>query len=135
MKKITNGASLLILANVICFSTFAQQKVFTAPASADGMQNPFKDNAAATANGKTTYTTFCVPCHGDKGKGDGVAAAGLQKQPADHTSAKIQAQTDGALFWKIFTGNNPMPSYKMLSQTQIWELVNYIRTLSKAKKK
>jgi len=28
---------------------------------------------------------FCGPCHGSKGKGDGIAAAGLAK-PADHSS-------------------------------------------------
>lgn len=134
MKKVTKGSILLAISIAICFVAMAQQKVFTAPASADAMQNPFKDNASATANGKVTYTTYCVPCHGEKGRGDGVAAAGLAKAPADHTSGKVQSQTDGALFWKIYTGNNPMPSYKMLTQTQIWELVNYIRTLSKSKK-
>ena len=126
---------LLVTTCLVNNSIIAQQKVFTAPASADAMLNPFKDNAAATEKGKATYNTFCVACHGEKGRGDGIAAAGLSKQPADHTSNKIQAQTDGAIFWKIFTGNNPMPTYKMLSQTQIWELVNYIRTLSRAKKK
>jgi len=134
MRKITKGSILFVFATIVCIAALAQQKVFTAPASADGMQNPFKGNAGATANGKVTYTTYCVPCHGDKGRGDGVAASGLSKPPADHSSAKVQAQADGAIFWKIFTGNNPMPSYKMLTQTQIWELVNYIRTLSKAKK-
>ncbi len=135
MKKTTKGLLLSVFVSMMCVPVFAQQKVFTAPSSADAMQNPFNGNAGATTNGKATYTTYCVPCHGDKGRGDGVAAAGLSKPPADHSSAKVQAQTDGALFWKIFTGNNPMPSYKILSQTQIWELVNYIRTLSKAKKK
>ena len=134
MGNINKGSVTLFFVMLICIAVSAQQKVFTAPATADGMQNPFKDNTAATGNGKVTYTTYCVPCHGAKGKGDGVAAAGLPKPPADHTSAKIQAQTDGSLFWKIYTGNNPMPSYKMLTQTQIWELVNYIRTLSKSKK-
>ena len=134
MKKVTKVSSLIILAITLYVAAFAQQKKFTAPASADAMQNPFKDNTGATANGKIAYTTYCVPCHGDKGKGNGVAAAGLATPPADHTSAKIQAQSDGALFWKIYTGNNPMPAYKSLTQTQIWELVNYIRSLSKSKK-
>ena len=107
-----------------------------APATADASKNPLTCNAAATADGKKIYTTYCVACHGDKGKGDGVAAAGLQKQPADHTSSAVQSQTDGAIFWKISEGRNPMPSYKaMLSETQRWQLVNYIRTLAKPSKK
>ena len=134
MKKIYKISSLVAFALSISFLSLGQQKKFVAPATADAMQNPFAGNESATANGKLSYTTYCVPCHGDKGKGNGVAAAGLATPPADHTSAKVQAQSDGAIFWKIYTGNNPMPSYKTLTQTQIWELVNYIRTLSKSKK-
>jgi len=134
MKKVTKVSTLFVFAITICLGAFAQQKKFTAPTTADAMQNPLKGKESATTNGKLSYTTYCVPCHGDKGKGNGVAAAGLSTPPADHTSAKVQDQTDGAIFWKIYTGNNPMPSYKTLTQTQIWELVNYIRTLSKVKK-
>lgn len=112
----------------------AQAKKFVAPATADAMRNPFAGNGDATAKGKILYTNLCVACHGDKGKGDGIASAGLATPPADHTSAKVQTQTDGALFWKIFNGNMPMPAFKSLPQDQIWQLVNYIRTLSKAKK-
>lgn len=108
---------------------------FVAPASANDLKNPLKDNAAATAEGKKIYDNNCAVCHGAKGKGDGVAAAGLNKAPADHTSAAVQSQSDGAIFWKITQGNNPMPAYKTIySETQRWQLVNYIRTLSKTKK-
>lgn len=107
-----------------------------APATADAVKNPLAGNADATAEGKKTYTTYCVACHGAKGKGDGVAAAGLQVAPADHTSPAVQSQTDGAIFWKLSEGKNPMPGYKaMLNETQRWQLVNYIRTLAKGSKK
>lgn len=33
----------------------------------------------------TDYVTLCAPCHGAGGKGDGPAAAGLAKAPADLT--------------------------------------------------
>ena len=111
-------------------------KQFVAPKTADALVNPSKENASATVEGKKIYITYCAPCHGDKGKGDGVASAGLSKPPADHTSSAVQKQTDGAIFWKISEGNNPMPGYKKaISETQIWQLVNYIRTLSKPSKK
>ena len=113
----------------------AQMKTFVAPKTADALVNPLKGNSPATTEGKKTYVTYCAPCHGEKGKGDGVASAGLSKPPADHTSSVVQQQTDGAIFWKISEGNTPMPGYKKgLSETQIWQVVNYIRTLSKAKK-
>jgi mono/diheme cytochrome c family protein len=74
-------------------------------------------------------------CYREKEKVEWLSSAGLIKQPADHISPPVQQQTDGAIFWKISEGNTPMPGYKKgLSETQIWQLVNYIRTLSKARK-
>jgi len=40
-------------------------------------------------------------------------------------------QYDGELYYKISAGNTPMPSFKtVLSDDQIWQLVNYIRTFA-----
>ena len=133
--------AFLIMPLIIMYSFTSKTRgggvpAWKAPATADASKNPFAGNAPATVEGKKIYTTYCVACHGDKGKGDGVAAAGLQKQPADHTSAAVQSQSDGAIFWKLTEGRNPMPSYKaMLTETQRWQLVNYIRTLAKPSKK
>lgn len=125
----------LLFALLLYSTAFAQQKKFIAPPIADKMENPFKGNAKAAAEGKLLYTNLCIACHGEKGKGDGIASAGLTKPPADHTSDLVQKQSDGAIFWKTFTGNNPMPSFKSLPQEQIWKLVTYIRTLAKKPKK
>ena len=99
------------------------------------MVNPLKGQPDAIAAGKKLYGTYCAVCHGNKGKGDGIAAAGLNPKPADHTSAKVQNQTDGAIFWKITNGRAPiasMASYeKTLTETQRWQLVDFIRTLAK----
>lgn len=103
-----------------------------APSSADALKNPYKGNAAETAKGKTLYTQMCVICHGKGGKGDGPAGIALNPRPADHTSARVQDQSDGALFWKMTNGNPPMAAYKdVLTEEQRWDLVNYIRTLKK----
>ncbi len=128
----------IIITLFVCFffsNVFSQSKKFPAPASADALVNPVKGNATATEEGKKIYTQFCVTCHGSKGKGDGIAAPGLSKPPADHTSDFVQKQTDGAIYWVITEGNNPMPTYKStLTEAQRWQLVNYIRTLAKHKK-
>lgn len=128
----------LIIILLLCFyfsNAFSQSRKFPSPPSADAIINPVKGNAAATIEGKKIYTMYCVTCHGSKGKGDGIAAPGLSKPPADHTSDFVQKQTDGALFWIITEGNNPMPTYKTtLTETQRWQAVNYVRTLAKPKK-
>ena len=142
MKMMVSHVSrALLLSAFFVFGTaftinLPRSNPWKAPASANANINPLKGNAAAAAEGKKLYTTYCTPCHGAKGKGDGVAAPGLQKTPADHTSAPIQNQSDGAIFWKISQGNSPMPAYKSaLTETQRWQCVNFIRTLAKASKK
>jgi mono/diheme cytochrome c family protein len=125
--------SLLLV--LVSLTALSQPKKFPSPVSADTIKNPLKGNATATLEGKKIYTQFCVTCHGAKGKGDGIAAPGLPKRPADHTSDFVQKQTDGAIFWIITQGNNPMPTYKTtLTATQRWQVVNYIRTLAKPPK-
>lgn len=127
-----------LLTPLLCLlflNSISQKGKFPAPASADAIVNPLKGDAAATAEGKKLYVQFCATCHGNKGKGDGIAAPGLPKPPADHTSDFVQKQKDGALFWIITEGNNPMPTYRTtLSETQRWQVVNFIRTLAKPKK-
>ncbi|WP_456376255.1 c-type cytochrome, partial [Lutibacter sp.] len=56
-----------------------------------------KDNQNEIKEAKKLYASMCVICHGNKGKGDGIAGAALSPKPANFTSKKIQTQTDGAL--------------------------------------
>ena len=101
---------------------------WAAPADAKAMKNPVK----GVGNAKKSVETNCVSCHGASGKGDGPAAAALPPpKPADWTSAKIQAESAGELFWKISNGRGAMPPWKHLPDKERWELVNYIRTLKK----
>ena len=130
-------AVALLLVNLISMPLFAQQRVpWVAPKTAQDTKNPVSADKSALTEGKTLYTTNCAPCHGDKGRGDGPAAQALTPKPADHSSAAVQSETDGSLFWKVSEGRKPMPAYKqVLTDKQRWELVNYIRTLAKGTKK
>lgn len=127
--------AFVLLFGAISTRSFAQSKPWVTPKAAEGVKNPVRVNPAGLAEAKTLYITNCGPCHGNKGKGDGVAAAALNPKPADHTSAKVQKETDGSLYWKLSEGRNPMPSYKkILTDQQRWKLVNYIRTLAAKRK-
>ncbi|MFN0114447.1 MAG: c-type cytochrome [Paracoccaceae bacterium] len=46
--------------------------------------------AARAPSGKALYADFCAACHGASGKGDGPAAAGLAKRPADLTGIAVR---------------------------------------------
>ena len=128
--------TLLTLA-IILFFGFLSQDVFAqsswaAPKSADAVSNPYKGNEKATAAGKKLYVQMCAICHGNKGKGDGIAGMSLKPRPADLTKPAVQNQSDGAIYWKITNGNPPMASYKeTLTEEQRWQLVNYIRELKR----
>jgi mono/diheme cytochrome c family protein len=114
----------------------AQTKPWVAPATAREVKNPVTPEPSTLKDAKVLYIANCAPCHGTKGKGDGPAAAALNPKPADHTSEAVRNETDGALFWKISEGHTPMPTYKnIFTPAQRWELVNYIRTLSKPRPK
>ena len=86
------------------------------------------------AAGHTLFVANCVPCHGVTGKGDGPAGLTLNPRPADLTLHAVPGvHTDGVL-WDWITNGYPgsvMPAFRnVLSDTDRWNLVNYIRTLS-----
>ena len=108
------------------------QGKWVAPSSANELKNPVAGDAAALKEGKALYQSYCSPCHGEKGKGDGVAGGALSPKPANHSSAVVQSQSDGAIFWKLTEGRGAMASYKAaLTEKQRWSLVCFIRTLKK----
>jgi len=42
-------------------------------------------NKTSPTSGKQMYTSYCAPCHGVDGKGNGPAASALKAQPTDLT--------------------------------------------------
>ena len=135
IKGIVAAASVIVLF-LAARPAMAQQKApWVSPKTAQELKNPLAGDKAALAEAKKLYTTNCAPCHGERGKGDGPAAQALNPKPADHSSATIQSESDGSLFWKLSEGRNPMPAYKnVFNEQQRWALVSYIRTLGKPKK-
>lgn len=133
MIMITNLGKATIVAAVILlsFSSNAQSK-WKAPKEAKTTVNPVTNDKTSIKAGKKMYKQLCAVCHGDRGKGDGLASAALNPKPANFLSEHVTKQTDGELFWKITNGNAPMASYKeTLKPTQRWQLINYINTLKK----
>jgi len=130
MKK---GAALLIALSLLFTAAAAvnavQGKKWQAPAAEAAKKNPVAGSQTANAAGQKLYAKHCASCHGSSGAGDGSAAADLGIHPANLSESR--SQSDGALFWKITSGKKPMPGYgTKLSETDRWNLVNYLRSLS-----
>lgn len=97
------------------------------------MKNPVKSDAASIAAGKALYVKHCKSCHGSKGLGDGTKAAQLKTDCGNFSTADFQAQSDGSIFYKTNEGRDDMPSFKkkIPDETDVWSVVNYLRTLKK----
>jgi mono/diheme cytochrome c family protein len=90
------------------------------------------------ADGQKLYTTYCTACHGEKGKGDGMAAKGLPAKPADHTNGAVMNQlSDKYLIDVISKGGGAvgksafMPGWgSSLNDKQIRDIVAFIRSIA-----
>ena len=79
----------------------------------------FADDAAATFKAK------CAMCHGPDGKGGKMGTR-------DFASPDVKAETDAQLTDIISKGKGKMPPYaSKLKDTEIKDLVTYIRSLAK----
>lgn len=110
-----------------------QREEWKAPARASKKKNPVPADAKSIAAGQATYSQQCLPCHGREGRGDGPAAKDLPEKVRDLANPRILADTDGALFWKLAEGREPMPSYeKLATEEERWSVINYLRFLTLA---
>jgi mono/diheme cytochrome c family protein len=126
---------LLFVCSLIIAGTLpmvAQTKPWVVPANFKTMKNPVATGETSTKAGLVLYTKNCASCHGRAGLGDGVKARALKTFPGDFSKADFQKQTDGDLFYKSKTGRDEMPKYEgKLTDEEIWNIVNYMRTLKK----
>jgi mono/diheme cytochrome c family protein len=95
---------------------------WAAPPEAAARSNPLGGRDAA-AGGRKIFDQRCATCHGADGRG-------TRKGP-DLTSADVQAQSDGGLFWKLTSGNtrSGMPAFSFLPEPQRWQLTLHLRAL------
>jgi mono/diheme cytochrome c family protein len=128
-------AAAILLAGLATSLRSAQEvkQPWVAPASASAVKNPVKPTTAGMTDAEHLFQQNCVICHGKTGASNGPAAGSLPQKPANFTDAQMMKKaTDGELYWKMTTGRAPMPSWQdRLSETQRWELVNYLRELTK----
>ena len=100
------------------------------PTAFDNMKDPFKRSYAAMKRGRFVFETFCLPCHGKNGTGNGQVAKAF---PPFQFSAATAAEklSEGQIFSIITYGKPPMPSYAaQISPDDRWKVALYIKDLA-----
>ena len=93
--------------------------------------------AASIVQGEELYRAHCQACHGVAGYGDGPAAAGLPRPPADLTAQHAADHTAGDLFWWVTHGipGSGMPGFAdQISPEARWDVINFVRALGAAER-
>ena len=97
-------------------------------------KNPVKPTPESQAKAKSIYGIDCALCHGDNGNGKTDVAASMSLNLSDWTDPKILAgKEDWELFNIIRKGKGQMPAESVgrASDTEVWNLIIYIRSLPK----
>lgn len=129
MKTLFMLFSLLLC--IVAYSQEPTNKDFTA--EINSLENPFKDDPTAEKYGYRVYKKVCYICHGQNGCGLGPQAQELENKPANFNHPTVVERTDGALYWWIANGGNDMQAFKdVLSDEEIWQVINYIRKVQTA---
>jgi cytochrome c len=105
-----------------------------APAPATTMANPVKPTPESQTKAKNLYQMDCAMCHGNSGNGQTDVAKGMNLTMPDFADSKwIAGQTDGQIFDVIRNGKGSMPSEVAgrANDTMVWNLIIYIRNMSK----
>lgn len=121
-------AALWLSVAIVAFAaqggvTAGHDRRWMAPPDQAGRVNPLAGRPETAAGGAKLFRARCSQCHDDDG-------GGTRKGP-DLTRHDVQAQPDGALSWKVSSGNTHrgMPSFSFLPELQRWQLVLHLRTL------
>lgn len=94
-------------------------------------------SAQSEAQGQAIFKKNCVVCHGEKGAGDGPAAAKMKQKPANLGDKAVMAKlTDAQILTAINEGikteGGAMPPFaKKLSEADKKLVVAFVRSLAK----
>jgi mono/diheme cytochrome c family protein len=136
---------LVLLGTMLCLGSGATARARQASPKGDPeaakIKNPVAASPESIASGKTTFATICASCHGPEGKGGIVLSVIEDKggtQPPDLTDDKWDhGSSDGEIFTVVKKGVAPdffmAPFDGRISDTDIWNTVNYIKSLSQKK--
>jgi mono/diheme cytochrome c family protein len=106
------------------------------PAATSRTKNPIPASESSIRAGRAVYSKICRACHGLRGRGDGPTAPPGSK-PANLVDSEWKyGSSDAEIFKTIKEGVKPFdvmePWGKKISDTDIWNTINYLRVLAKS---
>ena len=91
---------------------------------------PVAVDADLLVRGRTNFETFCTPCHGRTGRGDGMIVQRGFKKPSSYHIDRLRESPPGYLFDVITNGFGAMADYSaQTTPEERWAIVAYIRAL------
>ena len=96
---------------------------------------PVAVNRRVLERGQDKYNTFCAPCHGKSGTGNGVIMRGdYGYTPASsYHVERLRQVTDGYMYDVITNGVRNMPPYAhQIPVRDRWAIVAYVRALQRS---
>jgi mono/diheme cytochrome c family protein len=105
----------------------------TVPEEAAKKANPSKADADSVDEGRRLFVSQCALCHGKAADGKGELAEPMKLTMRDYRdAAALKGISDGAMFHVLNKGCGQMPGEEgRLKEPQMWNLINYIRSLAK----
>jgi len=100
------------------------------------VKNPLPLTSNNIEEGKKLFTTFCSPCHGVQGQGDGLVVSHGYPPPPSYSKGQssrggaMKDLTDGKIYHTITYGVNAMGSYaSQVAPEERWKIVMYVHHL------
>lgn len=104
------------------------------PKGSESMDNPFAGKGAAVeARGKLMYETYCSPCHGNSGIGDGPVTTRGYPEPPNLIEGGASGMSDLDVYRVITFGGTEMPAYAVqMAPSDRWKAILHLRTMQAA---
>lgn len=95
-----------------------------APAKDAARRNPLESDPEAVRAGDKLFHMHCAECHGEMAEGG--------KKAPSLLADEVQKSSPGILFWLLTNGvvRRGMPVWSKLPESQRWQLVSYLKSLS-----
>lgn len=97
------------------------------------LSNPFSPTPENISRGARVFETYCFPCHGPGGNGDGPVTKRGVPAPPSLFGDKAMTMTDGRMYHIVSLGQGNMAAYaSQIERNDRWRAILHVRALQSA---